>query len=167
MKKLRSHRLLSLIASVGFMASFAAAPVSAQVNQPVIDFGPTEKLTFVSETGRHTFDVEVADTLEKQARGYMFRDEVGPQEGMIFEFAEPKIATIWMKNTGIFLDIIFVRENGKVLKIEHYAKPYSSRRSSSEAPVAAVVELAGGRARQLGIKPGDIVEHEFFSGKLP
>jgi len=108
------------------------------------------------------FTVEVADTDELQARGMMYRDGVADDAGMLFEFAKPKVATIWMKNTGIPLDILFVRPNGRVLKIEHGAKPYSLRLSSSEAPVAAVVELRGGRARELGIRPGDIVSHDFF-----
>jgi uncharacterized membrane protein (UPF0127 family) len=82
---------------------------------------------------------------------------------MIFEFAEPKIATIWMKNTAIPLDILFVRSNGKILKIEHMAQPYKLRSASSEAVIAAVVELKGGRALELGIKPGDTVDHPFFN----
>jgi len=68
-----------------------------------------------------------------------------------------------MKNTPIPLDILFVRSNGKILKIEHSAQPYKLRSASSEAPVAAVVELAGGRSKELGIRPGDIVRHDFFS----
>ncbi len=155
--------VLALIASFAPALMIAAPAASAQDSTPgALDFGAKETLLIKSEDGEHSFAVEVADTLELQARGMMFRNEVGANEGMIFEFETPKIATIWMKNTGIFLDILFVRENGRVLKIEHNAKPYSLRLSSSEAPVAAVIELRGGRARELGIEPGNIVVHEFF-----
>ena len=81
---------------------------------------------------------------------------------MLFEFDKPKVATIWMKNTAVSLDIIFVRSNGKILKIEHSATPYTLRSASSEAPVAAVLELGAGQSLELGIKPGDRIAHEFF-----
>ena len=128
-----------------------------------VDFGTPQPLTIVSERGEHTFLVEEAKTLAQQARGMMWRESMGPDTGMIFEFAEPKIATIWMKNTAIPLDILFVRSNGKILKIEHNAQPYKLRSASSEAVVAAVVELKGGRALELGIRPGDTIEHDFFT----
>ena len=133
----------------------------------VVDFGTPVPLTIVSESGMHEFSVERAVTLDQQARGMMFREAMGPETGMIFEFEEPKIATIWMKNTSIPLDIIFVRSNGKILKIEHMAQPYKLRSASSEAVVAAVVELQGGRSRELGIMPGDLIKHDFFGTAAP
>ena len=145
--------------------SFAllAAPSFAQTAQDdVVEFGDPVPLTIVAENGTHSFMVEEAKTLEQQARGMMWRNEMGDDEGMIFEFEEPKVSTIWMKNTAIPLDILFVRSNGEILKIEHMAQPYTLRSASSEAVVAAVVELKGGRALELGIKPGDTVQHPFF-----
>jgi len=137
--------------------------VQAQNNDvEPIDFGAEEPLTIRTSDAVHNFSIEVADTLEEQARGLMYRDNLPGDKGMLFEFAEPKVATIWMKNTAIPLDILFVRSNGKILKIEHSATPYSLRSASSEGTVAAVVELAGGRALELGILPGNVVEHEFF-----
>jgi len=100
--------------------------------------------------------------LDQQARGMMFRESMGADTGMIFEFADPKVATIWMKNTSIPLDILFVRSNGKILKIEHSHQPYTLRSASSEAVVAAVVELKGGESKARGIRPGDTVKHSFF-----
>jgi len=144
---------------------FFAAPAMAQNTPPPLDFGPKEALTITSGDKTHAFMVEIADTDALQARGMMYRDNVPANEGMLFEFAEPKVATIWMKNTAIFLDIIFVRENGEILKIEHFARPYTLRRASSEAPVAAVLELQGGQSRARGIKPGDKVNHSFFDNK--
>ena len=128
-----------------------------------VDFGEPKPLTITSDDATHTFLVEEAKTLDQQARGMMWRESMEADSGMIFEFAEPKIATIWMKNTAIPLDILFVRSNGKILKIEHNAQPYKLRSASSEAVVAAVIELKGGRALELGIRPGDTVEHPFFS----
>ena len=140
-------------------------PLSASAQtakDDVVDFGTPVPLTAVSENGTHEFSVERAITLEQQARGTMFRESMGADSGMIFEFEEPKVATIWMKNTSIPLDIIFVRSNGRILKIEHMAQPYKLRSASSEAVVAAVLELQGGRSRDLGILPGDLIKHEFF-----
>ncbi len=135
----------------------------AQSGPKQIDFGPKEKLTIVSGDKQNEFMVEIADTPEELAYGYMFREVVGPKDGMLFEFGTEKIASIWMKNTSVFLDILFVRKDGKILKIEHSAKPYSLRSMTSEAPVSAVIELAGGQANDLGIRPGDLVKHKYFN----
>ena len=139
-----------------------AMPAFADDPAP-LDLGPTEKLAILTETGKKIFDVEIADSLEEQSRGMMYRETVPEMTGMLFEFAEPKVATIWMKNTAVSLDILFVRSNGKILKIEHSATPYSLRSASSEAPIAAVLELGAGQALELGIKPGDRIAHEFFN----
>ena len=140
-----------------------ASPSFAQTSKDdVVDFGEPVPLTVVSKDAKHVFQIERAITLEQQARGMMFRESMDPDSGMLFEFDEPKIATIWMKNTPLPLDIIFVRSNGKILKIEHMAQPYKLRSASSEAIVAAVLELQGGRSKELGIMPGDIIQHEFF-----
>ena len=141
---------------------------SAQTSKnDVVDFGAPVTLSIVSEGGTHEFMVERAVSLDQQARGMMFRETMGADTGMIFEFDEPKVATIWMKNTSIPLDILFVRSNGRILKIEHMAQPYKLRSASSEAVVASVVELQGGRSRDLGIMPGDLVRHEFFGTEAP
>ncbi len=127
-----------------------------------VDFGNPEALSIESDSQTHAFSVEIADSQEKQTRGLMYRDKVAPKAGMLFEYKEQGVLSIWMKNTGVPLDIIFIRQNGKILKIEHSATPYSLRSISSEATVAAVLELAGGRALELGIMPGDVVKHSFF-----
>ena len=142
-----------------------ALPVSAQkVSSPApMDFGPREVLTIVSNNTPHVFSIEVADTQPELSRGMMFRQDVPANEGMLFEFGEERIASIWMKNTSIFLDVIFVRADGRILKIEHSAKPFSLRSMTSEAPVTAVFEIAGGQANALGIRPGDILQHSYFT----
>ncbi|MEP1229595.1 MAG: DUF192 domain-containing protein, partial [Litorimonas sp.] len=140
-----------------------STPAVGQTNrEDVVDFGTPQTLVIKSTDGEHQFTVEEAKTVDQQARGMMFREQMAPDTGMIFEFAEPKVATIWMKNTALALDILFVRSNGKILKIEHSHQPYTLRSASSEAVVAAVVELRGGRSKELGIRPGDVIEHSFF-----
>lgn len=151
-------RILS--ASFGF-ALVSCVAMAQSVPEP-LDLGPPEPLTIVTENGDQTFSVEIADSPEEQARGLMYRDTLADDAGMLFEFESPKVASIWMKNTAVSLDILFVRENGKILKIEHGSTPYSLRSMTSEAVVGAVLELAAGQAQARGIKPGDTVKHEFF-----
>lgn len=136
--------------------------VAQETPPPPLDLGPPEALTIVTQDGEHNFMVEIADEPAEQSRGMMFRDEMGEDTGMLFEFAEPKVSSIWMKNTALSLDILFVRENGKILKIVHSATPYSERSMHSGAVVGAVLELKGGRAQELGIEVGDTIKHSFF-----
>ena len=151
--------LAVIIASLGF-----SLPANAQdVQVPTIDFGPRESLTVVSNDTPHVFSIEVADTQPELSRGMMYRETVPVNEGMLFEFGEERIVSIWMKNTSVFLDVIFVRADGRILKIEHSAKPFSLRSMSSEAPVTAVFEIAGGQANALGIRPGDVLQHSYFT----
>lgn len=114
-------------------------------------------LCITSGTKTHAFTVEIARTSPQQARGLMFRTELPDNKGMIFPFADVRMASFWMKNTVIPLDIIFIRADGKIENIAANTTPYSTDPVESTAPVAAVLELRGGLAAQLGIKPGDSV----------
>ncbi len=154
--------LITLAFGLTFIAPCAVAADSAP--EP-INFGPRETLTIVSADKQHEFNVEIADSSVERSRGLMFRDVIPVDEGMLFEFDKRQVASIWMKNTSVFLDILFVRADGRILKIEHSAKPYSLRSMTSEAPVMAVLELAGGQVNERGIVPGDVVKHSFFSSK--
>lgn len=115
-------------------------------------------LTIRSEGGVHRFRVEVAASRLDQAKGLMFRTQMGPDEGMLFPFAEPREASFWMKNTVIPLDIVFIGTDRRILNIEAEAVPYSEEHRHSDGVAAAVLELNGGRAAELGIEPGDKVE---------
>ncbi|QTD54956.1 DUF192 domain-containing protein [Parasphingorhabdus cellanae] len=115
-------------------------------------------LTVTSGTETHSFTVELAKTSQEQARGLMFRTELAPDRGMIFPFVQERMASFWMKNTVIPLDIIFVRSDGTIESIAANTTPYSLDPVRSGEPVAAVLELAGGRAAELGISAGDKVE---------
>jgi uncharacterized membrane protein (UPF0127 family) len=99
----------------------------------------------------HRFRVEVAASEEEQSKGLMFRQSLGPDAGMIFPFAPPRPASFWMKNTVIPLDMIFIRADGSVARVEVNTVPYSETPVSVGEPVAAVLEIAGGRSVELGI----------------
>ncbi|MEP3225047.1 MAG: DUF192 domain-containing protein [Parasphingorhabdus sp.] len=114
-------------------------------------------LTIQSKDKTHNFTVELAATQEEQAQGLMFRTELAPDMGMIFPFDRERMGSFWMKNTVIPLDIIFIRKDGSIESIAANTVPYSLDPVQSGEPVAAVLELAGGRAAQLAIEPGDKV----------
>lgn len=111
-----------------------------------------------SKSGAHKFTVEVARTAEEQADGMMHRQSLGPDKGMMFPKTEVDLASFWMENTLIPLDIIFIRADGTIARIEANAVPLSREPISSQEPVKAVLEIAGGRTAELGIAPGDKVE---------
>jgi len=115
-------------------------------------------LTVTSSAGKHRFTVEVAKTSEEQAMGLMYRNKLAPDRGMIFPFDPPRDASFWMRNTLIPLDMIFVRADGSIANIAANTVPYSEEPVRSDGPVAAVLEIAGGRSAELGIKSGDKVE---------
>ena len=125
---------------------------------PVID------LAVESGGKKHVFRVEVASTAQEQARGLMFRTEMGADEGMIFPQDRPRHAAFWMKNTVIPLDIIYIGTNGRVLNIVK-ALPYDLTPLPSEGLASGVLELNGGRAAELGIQAGDKVHWVVTKGK--
>jgi uncharacterized membrane protein (UPF0127 family) len=103
------------------------------------------------------FRVEVARSEAEQQKGLMFRERLGPDEGMLFPFPVPRPASFWMKNTIIPLDMIFVRADGSIARIEMNTIPESLDPVGVGEPVAAVLELAGGRTAELNISEGDRV----------
>jgi uncharacterized membrane protein (UPF0127 family) len=113
-------------------------------------------LTIASKTGVHRFTVEVAATPEEQETGLMFRKSLAPDRGMIFPYDPPQDVSFWMKNTLIPLDIVFIRADGTIARIDN-AQPMDITPLPAGEPVAVVLEIAGGRAKQLGIKEGDRV----------
>ena len=115
-------------------------------------------LTVISDGREHRFTVEVARTGAEQTMGLMYRTELAPDRGMIFPMEPPRNASFWMRNTLIPLDMIFVRADGTIANIAANTIPYSEEPVPSAGPVAAVLELAGGRSAELGIKPGDKVK---------
>src|SRR5262245_22719992 len=108
------------------------------------------------------FDVDLALTEAERTRGLMFRKQLGPYEGMLFDFYKEAPVAFWMKNTLIPLDMVFIAADGTIRHIHANAVPLSTDTVPSEFPVRAVLEINGGSARLLGIKPGDKVKHSIF-----
>ena len=115
-------------------------------------------LSVTSSNGKHRFIVEVARTPEEQAQGLMFRNSVPPDRGMIFPYDPPVQVSFWMKNTLVPLDILFIGPDGKIGRIAANTTPMSLDPVPSIDPVSAVLEIAGGRAAELGIREGDKVD---------
>jgi uncharacterized membrane protein (UPF0127 family) len=108
------------------------------------------------------FDVELALNDVERSRGLMFRDKLGPYEGMLFDFHQEAPVSFWMKNTLIPLDMVFIGGDGTVRHVHANAVPLSTDTIPSQFPVRAVLEINGGSARLLGIKPGDKIKHPIF-----
>jgi uncharacterized membrane protein (UPF0127 family) len=115
--------------------------------------------------GRHKFKVELALTAAQMAQGLMYRRQMDADAGMLFDYRSTQPVSFWMRNTYIPLDIIFIREDGRIAGIHERAVPLSEVPIPSPEPVRAVLELNGGTAARLGIKPGDRVHHPIFAGK--
>jgi uncharacterized protein len=145
--------LLLLCVAVLIPAGWGADSARAADLQP---------LEIVTKTGVVTFSVEVVDTDETRARGLMFRRELPDGYGMLFDFEREQEIGMWMENTYISLDMLFIRGDGRILRIAENTEPLSRRTIPSGGPVRAVLEVIGGTARKLGIAPGDRVAHPIF-----
>jgi uncharacterized membrane protein (UPF0127 family) len=148
-------------------AALIATPVSADQarSKPVAAISPSARLDTVeirTSRGSVKFMVELAVTRAEQERGLMFRKSLAPDRGMLFPYNPPRPAAFWMKNTLIPLDIIYIGPDGRVLSIARNAVPHDETPLPSGGPVRGVLEIAGGRAAQLGILPGDRVLNKIF-----
>ncbi len=122
-----------------------------------------EPLSLITATGTHAFEVEVAGTKEARAKGLMHRETLAPNHGMLFDFERPVTdAAMWMKNTPLSLDMLFLGPEGRILMIEGQTTPGSMDPIGTRRPVRAVLELPGGTAARLGARVGDRVEHPIF-----
>lgn len=129
-----------------------AEPTQAQ---PVL---PKEPLSIVSASGKHVFSVELAKTPREQQVGEMFRTQVPADGGMLFPWGAPQQSDMWMENTLVPLDIVFIGPDLRVQSIVENAVPQSLAHISSHGPALATLELAGGVTAKLGIMVGDKVE---------
>lgn len=134
----------------------SSTPARTTVRHPVSGL---EVIDLVVERGskRLPFRVELAASPQAQARGLMFRTELGDDEGMLFPSQVPEPRSFWMKNTPLSLDIIFVGTDGRITNIAAGTTPYSLEPVQSSGFTIAVLELRAGRAAELGIVPGDKV----------
>ena len=125
---------------------------------------PVAPLTVETAKGAVTFTVEEALTPEQQQTGLMDRDSLAVDRGMLFDFGTTRMVSMWMRNTRIPLDMIFIRSDGTIARIAAMTTPYSEAIVSSGEPVAAVLEINGGQAEARGIARGDRVRHRIFAG---
>jgi uncharacterized membrane protein (UPF0127 family) len=150
---------------LAFVVALALGVLAALPNPAKAQNAPAsglEPLTIVTASGRHAFQVEVMRTPEQRARGLMHRQFMPADRGMLFDFKQVEPVAMWMQNTYISLDMLFIRADGTVARIAERAEPLSTRTIPSGEPVLSVLELNAGIAEKLGIKPGDKVEHPLF-----
>ncbi len=121
-----------------------------------------QTLEVVTKSGVRTFAVEMAVTEAELSKGLMHRTELPEGSGMLFDFKQERLITMWMKDTPLSLDMIFIAGNGAIVRIAENTTPLSTRTIGSGTPALAVLEVVGGTARKLGIAAGDRVVHPMF-----
>ena len=124
-----------------------------------------EPLEILTRSGVHVFEVELAITDDERANGLMFRRDLPQGRGMLFDFKRDQMVAMWMKNTFVSLDMIFIRADGRIAHIAENTTPQSEAIISSRVPVRGVLEVVAGTAKKLGIQPGDKVAHRWFTGR--
>ncbi len=147
--------LLSLVQGSGLPAVGANAYAQEQKNQT--------ELVVDTSRGRTIFQVELAITTEQRIVGLMFRRSMNQHHGMLFDFHESRMVMMWMKNTYLPLDMVFIEENGRIAHIARDTVPQSLDMISSVEPVRYVLELNAGEATQTGLESGQILHHPIFA----
>lgn len=158
----------ALIAAV-FVYAVAGGACAEEIVRPgactvgQAELKPLQPLTLMTDKGRFAFKVEDADTDARRETGLMCRKVLAADRGMLFDFKRPtKDVAFWMRNTLIPLDIVFIRPDGRVLSIARNARPLDETPLPAGGVVRGVLELAGGRAAEIGLIPGDRVVHRIF-----
>jgi hypothetical protein len=150
--RLRPWLMASLVIMFGALAGPAAQAASFQ------------PLEIVTKSGVHVFSVEMATTEQEKETGLMYRKELADGKGMLFDFSPEQEVSMWMKNTYVSLDMIFIRADGRILRIAENTEPLSTRIIPSRGLAKGVLEVVAGTAQKYGIQPGDQVGHSLFSG---
>jgi uncharacterized membrane protein (UPF0127 family) len=153
--RLRAWRRIVVLAAVALCALTGSSAQAASV-QP---------LEIVTKSGVQVFSVEMATTEQEKETGLMYRKELPDGKGMLFDFSPEQQVSMWMKNTYISLDMIFIRADGRILRIAESTEPLSTKIISSGGPVKGVLEVIAGTAQKYGIAPGDRVAHPLFNGR--
>ncbi len=154
MNRLFAIATLATLSACSPQPAAEATPVATSAAVHPVSGLPVVPLTVTTPTGKHTFKVEVASSAAEQAKGLMFRAQLGPNEGMIFPRQPVDVPSFWMKNTPLPLDIIFIGTDKRVLNIAANTVPYSLTSVGAVGMSSAVLEIPGGRAAELGIGPG-------------
>ena len=149
------HSIRAFAVAVALAAAWLMAPLPA---------GSAEQQTLeiASKNGVHVFSVELAVTDEERQKGLMFRRSLPELQGMLFDFKQDQDVSMWMRNTYVSLDMIFIRGDGRIQRIAENTQTESDRIISSGGPVRAVLEVVAGTAKKLGIAPGDRVASPIF-----
>jgi uncharacterized protein len=149
------HELGALVIGALLCAAGAAAAASVSFEESA--------LTVDAADGRFEFTVEMAVSPAQRSQGLMFRESLAEDRGMLFDFGRPQRATMWMRNTYLPLDMLFIDAHGRITQIAANTEPLSDAVIASREPVRAVLELRGGLSAKLGIEPGDRVIHPLFA----
>ena len=154
-RRVRARLWISAIVVVALCALSGSGARAASV-QP---------LEIVTKSGVQVFSVEMATTEQEKETGLMYRKELPDGKGMLFDFSPEQQVSMWMKNTYIPLDMIFIRADGRILRIAENTEPLSTKIIPSGGPAKGVLEVIAGTAKKYGIAPGDRVAHPLFNGR--
>lgn len=149
MSDMKLHQIPSMLMIMGVLL------ITAMLMSPSISHAA--EVTVKTDTESHTFSVEIMRTSEERSKGLMFRKYLPPDAGMLFDFGNPRPVSMWMKNTYIPLDMLFISKDGVVHTIAENTKPHSTEIISSNSQVKYVLEINGGLSAKLGFKPGNRV----------
>lgn len=155
----------ALLAAVFLLCAFAMEGLA--LGREELAAFPRDDVEIEAAGARHRFRVELALTPAHRERGLMFRTEIPDNTGMLFVNEGERPVSMWMKNTLVSLDMLFLAADGRIVKIHPEAEPLSLRVITSDEPVKGVLELRGGTARKLGLVPGDRVSHPAFRSSSP
>jgi uncharacterized protein len=146
-----------------WVVAFAAVVLFA-FTSPVARAANIQPLEIVTKNGVQVFSVEMATTEQEKETGLMYRKELPDGKGMLFDFSPEQEVSMWMKNTYISLDMIFIRADGRILRIAENTEPLSTKIIPSGGLAKGVLEVIAGTAKKYGIEPGDRVGHPLFNG---
>ena len=152
----RLRTWLSVVAATVALCAISGWDARAATIQP---------LEIVTKSGVHVFSVEMATTEEEKTTGLMYRKQLADGKGMLFDFSPEQEVSMWMKNTYISLDMIFIRADGRILRIAENTEPLSTKIIPSEGLAKGVLEVIAGTAQKYGIAPGDRVANPLFNGR--
>ena len=149
----RAGLVMAIVAALSLFADSGARAASMQ------------PLEIATKAGVQVFSVEIATTDKERETGLMYRKELPDGKGMLFDFSPEQQISMWMKNTYISLDMIFIRADGRILRIAENTEPMSTKIISSGGLAKGVLEVIAGTAQKYGIAPGDRVAHPLFNGR--
>ncbi|MGB7205609.1 MAG: DUF192 domain-containing protein [Anderseniella sp.] len=152
----------AIVLALSCLALIAAFTVIVRASDDIVRL-PVEEVIVTTETGDITFSTELATDEASRSRGLMFRRELAEKDAMLFYWQTPQVASMWMRNTYIPLDMLFVQADGTILHIATDTVPHSLEVVSADRLVSAVMEINAGLTKRFNIKPGSRLIHRFFN----